>query len=122
MDKVYFVIFIILGILALVLTAYALVYGESSKPGIWTLYAINIVMFALALWFLYQHSVYGVGLLLLLQFILYIILFVMTNNAGNLTTPGAIGTFTAANVFVVLQYLAGIALMYHIHIGPAIGA
>ncbi|AYV81671.1 MAG: hypothetical protein Harvfovirus51_3 [Harvfovirus sp.] len=114
MNPIYYIVFFILAIVALILTAYALQYGENSKPGIWTLYGLNIVMFLIALWFIFKKNTYGSAIALFLQFVLYVIVFFMTNNAGNLVNNG-VGTFTAANVFVVLQLLSSFFLLNHFH-------
>lgn len=121
-EKTFFwagyILYIILGLVAIILTGMVLRGGTKHKAIIWTLYAFNLLAFiGVVVLLAMGHKIFG-GILLFVQFILSLSALIITNNSGNIATSTALGNYvtvgkyTAAVVFTIMALLVGIPAVY----------
>ena len=122
-EKTFFwagyILYIIMGLVAIILTGMVLRGGTNNKSIIWALYAFNILAFIGAIVLLGRGNKLWGGLLLFLQFVLNLTSLIMTNNAGNVTAASYVtghfattGTYTSAVVLTIISFLIGIPAVY----------
>ena len=121
-EKTFFwatyILYIILGLTAIILTGMVLKGGTSNKAVLWALYAFSILLFVGAVFALTKgHKWYGT-IFLLLQFITSLAALIMTNTYGNVSSVDTSGHFATtgkyslAIIFTIMTFLVGIPAVY----------
>lgn len=115
---VTYILYIILGLVAIILTGMVLMGGSNRKGIIWTLYAINLLAFVAVVVLLFMHHRVLAFVALLIQFFMNLAALIMTNNAGNVVASDPTGQFattgryTSAIVFTLFSFLVGLPAVY----------
>jgi hypothetical protein len=113
-----YILYVIIGLVAIILTGMVLRGGTQSKGLLWTLFAINLLLFVATIYLMYTGSKLFAGIVLFLQFIVNLAALILTNERGNIGAeyPGvhftSTGRYTSAVVFTVLYFLVGIGTIY----------
>ena len=116
-----YAIYIILGLVAIILTGWVLMGGTHQKTLLWMLFAVSLLAFIGTIVLLStKHRLWAI-VTLLVQFFLGFGALVITNNAGNVVAAdptgqfATTGRFTAAAIVSVLYLLSGIASIYYLN-------
>lgn len=117
-----FIIYLILGLVMLILTAMVLKEGSHQKILLWILYAISIFLFIVTLMAMYsKNHRFIAAILMFFQFLANLFVLILTDQYGNvarcdiLTHTASAGMYTWAVSFTLLSLFAGIAVVYFDH-------
>lgn len=113
-----YVIYIILALVAIILTGMVLKHGSKAKPLIWILYVINILLLIATSYFLFKGSEVIGGILLCLQFICNLAALIVTHREDNLVVmnpseqKSVTAMYTSSIVFAILSFLFGLGTVF----------